>query len=158
MGLSGEQIVPVKADALDLPCAHAFFDAVVSTDSYNYFGRDATFLDDHLLPFVKPGGLIYITVPGMKRDCHNSLPPELLLSWTPEQLDYLHDVDYWTDIVNRCKGAKVLCVSPMESNEEVWADWLRQENPYAIGDRRSMEAGGGRYLNFIKIVLQKLDS
>ena len=43
----------------------------------------------------------------------------------------------------------------MESNEEVWADWLRQENEYAIGDRRSMEAGGGRYLNFIKIVLRK---
>ena len=158
MGLSGEQIVPVKADALDLPFAHAFFDAVVSTDSYNYFGRDAAFLDDHLLPFVKPGGLIYITVPGMKRDCHNDLPPELLLSWTPEQLDYLHDADYWADIVNRCKGARVLCVSPMESNEEVWADWLRQENPYAIGDRKAMEAGGGRYLNFIKIVLQKLDS
>ena len=158
MGLGGEQIVPVKADALDLPFAHAFFDAVVSTDSYNYFGRDAAFLDDHLLPFVKPGGLIYITVPGMKRDCHNDLPPELLLSWTPEQLDYLHDADYWTDIVNRCKGARVLCVSPMESNEEVWADWLRQENPYAIGDRKAMEAGGGRYLNFIKIVLQKLDS
>ena len=46
-------------------------------------------------------------------------------------------------------------VSQMESNEEVWADWLRQENAYAIGDRRAIEAGGGKYLNFIKIVLRK---
>ena len=42
-----------------------------------------------------------------------------------------------------------------EAPDEVWADWLRQENEYAIGDRRSMEAGAGKYLNFIKIVLRK---
>ena len=49
----------------------------------------------------------------------------------------------------------MLTVEEMESNEEVWADWLRQENEYAVGDRKSMEAGGEKYLNFIKIVLQK---
>lgn len=27
------------------------------------------------------------------------LEEELLLSWTPEQLDYMHDVPYWRDIV-----------------------------------------------------------
>ena len=26
------------------------------------------------------------------------LEEELLLSWTPEQLDYMHDVPYWRDI------------------------------------------------------------
>lgn len=155
MGLSEEQIIPVKADAENLPFEQGFFDAVVSTDSYNYFGRDPKYLDSKLLPFVKPGGYIYITVPGMKKDCHDNLPPELLLSWTPEQLDYLHDVAYWENIVRECKGAKVLEVSEMESNDEVWADWLRQENEYAVGDRKAMEAGGGKYLNFIKIVLRK---
>ena len=155
MGLTDAQIVPVKADAAALPFGKAFFDAVVSTDSYNYFGRDPEFLDAKLLPFVKRGGYIYIAVPGMKEDCHAHLPPELLLSWTPEQLDYLHDAAYWADLVGRCRGADVLCVSEMESNEEVWADWLKQENEYAVGDRRAMEAGGGRYLNFIRIVLRK---
>lgn len=43
----------------------------------------------------------------------------------------------------------------MERNEEVWADWLAQENEYAVGGRKSMEAGGGKYLNFIAIVLRK---
>lgn len=78
MGLSNEQIIPVKADAMHLPFEPDFFDAVISTDSYNYFGRDPKYLDEKLLPFVKSGGYIYLAIPGMKTDCHDDLPPELL--------------------------------------------------------------------------------
>lgn len=46
----------------------------------------------------------------------------------------------------RCWGGvrerEVLQVREMESHEEFWADWLRQDNEYAIGDRKAMEAGG----------------
>lgn len=155
MGLTREQIVPVKADAENLTFEKEFFDAVVSIDSYNYFGRDSRYLDEKLLPFVKSGGYLYIAIPGMKKDCHENLPKELLLSWTPEQLDYMHDVRYWRDIVGKSCDAEIVSVHEMESNEEVWADWLRQENEYAVGDRKSMEAGGGKYLNFIAIVMRK---
>lgn len=155
MGLTKDEIIAVKADAENLDFDKNFFDAVVSTDSYNYFGRDEKYLDEKLLPYVKSGGYIYISIPGMKKDCHDNLPKELLLSWTPDQLEYMHDVEYWKNIVSKCTGADVIEVSEMESNDEVWADWLKQDNEYAVGDRKSMEAGGGKYLNFIKIVLQK---
>ena len=155
MGLHEHQVIPVKADATHLPFEKEFFDAVVSIDSYNYFGRDEHYLDHQLLPFIKKGGYIYIAIPGMKKDCHDHLPAELLLSWTPEQLDYMHDIDYWTKIVSQCQGAEVISVKEMESHEEVWADWLKQDNEYAIGDRKAMEAGGGQYLNFIAIVMRK---
>lgn len=155
MGLDPQQTVPVKADAMDLPFQKDFFDAVVSTDSYNYFGRDPKYLDEKLLPVVKPGGLLYIAVPGMVRDCHENLPEALLLSWTPEQLDYLHDTAYWTGILKQCQGAELLDIRQMESNREVWADWLAQDNEYAVGDRKAIEHGGGKYLNFIAMVLQK---
>lgn len=155
MGLDRSQIIPVKADATDLPFEKDFFDAIISTDSYNYFGRDEHYLDEKLLPFVRSGGYIYIAIPGMKKDCHENLPKELLLSWTPEQLDYMHDLQYWKRIVESSQGAEVVTVEEMESNSEVWADWLRQENEYAVGDRKAMYAGGGKYLNFIKIVLRK---
>ena len=156
MGLNDEQIIPVKADATALPFKKEFFDAIVTVDSYNYFGRDPEYLDDKLLPFVKKGGYIYIAVPGMKKDCHDNLPPELLLSWTPEQLAYMRDIKYWTNTVNQAKDAQIVSVSEMTSNAEVWSDWLKQDNEYAIGDRKAMNAGGGKYLNFIKIVLQKI--
>lgn len=155
MGLSREQILAVKADATDLPYEKAFFDAVVSTDSYNYFGRDGRFLDEKLLPFVKPGGYLYIVVPGMKQDLHHALPPELLLSWTPEQLDYIHDAAYWRDIVSQSQDSEIISIHEMESNEECWQDWIQCDNPYAIGDRKAIEAGACQYLNFVAIVLKK---
>ncbi len=155
MGLSDDEIIPVKADATNMPFEKEFFDAVVCTDSYNYFGRDKSFLDEKLLPYVKSGGYIYLAITGMKKDLHDALPSELLLSWTTEQMDYIHDIAYWRHIFSACRGADLLELSEMESNEEVWADWLAQDNEYAVGDRKAMEAGAGKYLNFIKAVLRK---
>ena len=154
-GMKPEQLQAVKADALALPFPEEFFDAVVCVDSYNYFGRDKRYLNEKLLPFVKPGGYIYIAVPGMVKDCHDRLPRELLLSWNPEQLEYMHDISYWRSIVSAATGVDILNIRQMESNQEVWQDWLEQDNPYAIGDRKSMEAGAGKYLNFIQIILRK---
>ena len=65
----------------------------------------------------------------------------------------VYTTDLWSAPVS-C-DAEVTSVHEMESNDEVWADWLKQDNEYAIGDRRAMEAGGGKYLNFIAIILRK---
>ena len=55
----------------------------------------------------------------------------------PEQVDYLH-----APTGGRCCCRQGVQVREMESHEEFWADWLRQDNEYAIGDRKAMEAGG----------------
>lgn len=156
LGLSNRDIVPLKADATALPFASGFFDAVVSIDSYNYFGRDATYLDDKLLPCVKAGGYLYLAIPGMVRDCHDNLPEELLLSWTPEQLAFMHDMAWWREVIGASKHAEIISMRELSCNDEAWADWLACDNEYARNDRRSMEAGAGAYLNSIAIVLRKV--
>lgn len=155
MGLTEKEIIPVKADATDLKYEKEFFDGVVSTDSYNYFGRDERFLDEKLLPYVKHGGYIYIVVPGMKKDCHNAIPEELLLSWTPEQLDYIHDIEYWTNIISKSKDCEIVSIHEMESNEECWNDWIKCDNEYSKNDKKAIDAGACKYLNFIAIILKK---
>ncbi|MGN1329611.1 MAG: SAM-dependent methyltransferase [Eubacterium sp.] len=155
-GLDEEQIIPVKADAENLHFEKEFFDAVVSVDSYHYFGRNKNYLDKKLLPYVKKGGYIYIAIPGMKKDYHSNLPKELLLSWTEEQLLYMQDIEYWKNILSHSQMSRIVSIKEMESNEEVWQDWLNQDNEYAKGDRASIEAGALNYLNFISIVLQKI--
>ena len=154
-GLSREQCIPVKADANDLPVEREFFDSVVCVDSYNYFGRDPAYLDEKLLPFVKSGGWIYAAVTGMKQDCHDNIPEVLLRSWNAEQLDYIHDAQWWRNMVSQSRDCEVVSVHEMQSNAEVWADWLKQENEYAVGDRATMEHGGLDYMNFVAIVLRK---
>ena len=154
-GLSREQCIPVKADANDLPFEREFFDSVVCVDSYNYFGRDPAYLDEKLLPFVKSGGWIYAAVTGMKQDCHDNIPEVLLRSWNAEQLDYIHDAQWWRNMVSQSRDCEVVSVHEMQSNAEVWADWLRQDNEYAVGDRAAMDHGGLDYMNFVAIVLRK---
>lgn len=155
VGVSSEQVIAVKADAENLPFEPEFFDAVVSIDSYNFFGRNDKYLDSKLLPYVKPNGLLYISIPGMKKDCHDNLPKELLLSWTPEQLEYIRDITYWKSIFEKSNDAELISIKEMESNENVWKDWLESDNEYAVNDRKSMNAGAGKYFNFISVVLRK---
>ena len=155
MGLTDKQIIPVQADANDLKYDKEFFDAVISTDSYNYFGRDEKYLDDKLLPFVKKGGYIYICVPGMKKDYHNNIPKELLLSWNTDQLEYIQTLDYWKNIVSKSKNSEIVSIYEMKSNEECWNDWINCDNEYSKNDKKAIDAGACKYLNFIAIVLKK---
>lgn len=156
LGLNNKQAIPLKADASeDLPFAEEFFDAVVSTDSYHYFGRSAEYLDAKLLPYVKSGGIIAVCFPGMKKDCHANLPECLLVSWKPEELDYIHDSDWWRAVFQQSEGAEIVTIREMQCTEEAWADWLQCENEYAVGDRAAIEAGGLDYMNSITVVLRK---
>ena len=154
-GLTNEQIVPIHLDAHELPFAEGFFDAVVSIDSYHYFGLDKTYLGKHLLPLVKPGGWLLFVVPGFHHDVHSDIPRELLLNWSAEDLDTIHDADYWRDVISATEGVDIISIEEMESNEECWQDWLATDNEYAVMDRAPMNAGAGKYLNFVAIALRK---
>lgn len=156
MGVSDELIHPIKADASKgLPFEEGFFDAVVSIDSYNYYGRDPEYLGRRLLPYVKPGGMLYLAIPGMAHECHKDLPDCLLASWTPEQLEYMHDMSWWRSIISQTQGVEILDMHQLNCTDEAWADWLTCDNEYAVGDRAAIEAGALEYLNTIAVVLRK---
>lgn len=155
MDLNDKEIIPVLGDATDLKFEKDYFDAIISIDSYSYFGRDINYLDDKLLPFVKNNGYIYIAIPGMKKDIHNNISEELKLSWNSEQLDYIHDIDYWKKIISKSKNSEIVAIYEMESNEECWNDWINCDNEYARNDKMAIEAGACKYLNFIAIILRK---
>lgn len=156
MGLSDEDACPVKADVSQgLPFPEGFFDAVVSIDSYNYYGRDPRYLGERLLPYVRRGGSLYLAIPGMARDCHDRLPECLLTSWTPEQLDFMHDIAWWRAMISQTPGVIIEEMSLMECTEEAWADWIACDNPYAKGDRAAVEAGALEHLATIAVNLRK---
>ena len=156
LGIPEATIHPAQADASQgLPFAPGFFDAVVSIDSYNYYGRDPQYLGEKLLPYVKSDGMLYLSIPGMVRDCHDDLPACLLASWSPEQLDYMHDIDWWRGMIEPTPGVEIVDMHPMACTREAWADWLVCDNEYATGDRAAVEAGALDYLDTIAITLRK---
>ena len=155
LGLTNCQVIPLKADATALPFATEFFDAVVSVDSYNYFGRDPAYLGAHLLPLVKHGGELLFAIPGMVRDRHDDPPACLLASWTPEQLDYLHDIDWWRSNIGQTDGVDILGMREMACTREAWTDWVACDNEYARGDRAAVEAGALDHLNTIAVRLRR---
>ena len=78
----GDRVFPIHAEARALPFAGEFFDAILSMDSYHYFGTDDMYLGDHFAHLVKPGGQIGIVVPALVREWPPSeLPPHLAPYW-----------------------------------------------------------------------------
>ena len=156
MSVPDERIHPVKANAAEgLPFEPGFFDAVVSIDSYNYFGRDPHYLGERLLPYVKSGGRIYLSIPGMVRDCHDALPTCLLVSWSAEQLEYMHDMAWWRAMIGQTSGVVIEDMHQMACTSEAWADWIACDNEYAQGDRAAVEAGALEFLSTIAVALVK---
>src|SRR5881394_4172065 len=74
-------VFPIHADAHSLPFAAEFFDAILSIDSFVYYGTDDLYLN-YLARFVKPGGLVGIAGSGLMREIDSSLPDHLREWWT----------------------------------------------------------------------------
>ncbi len=150
-----DMVIPIHADAMELPYANEYFDAVISIDSYHYFGMDKRVMDEKIAPLVKPGGIVAIAIPGLKRELNGILPEEMAKSWTLEQIDTIRSIPYWQYILKGSRSIEIQFITEMEGFDECWRDWLACDNPYAIGDRKAMEAGAGKYMNLIAIVAKK---
>jgi cyclopropane fatty-acyl-phospholipid synthase-like methyltransferase len=72
------QVFPIRVEAHDIPFASDFFDAIVSMDSYHYFGAYDLYLRDRFSHLVKLGGQIGIVVPGLAQEVPSASIPEHL--------------------------------------------------------------------------------
>src|SRR5690606_25343871 len=76
----GNKIYPIHGDARNMPFAEGFFDAIISVDSYIYFGTDDLFLN-YLQQFLVPGGTLAIVMPGLIKDFEDGVPEHLKDFW-----------------------------------------------------------------------------
>ena len=149
-----DEIIPIHANALNMPYAEDYFDAIISVDAYHYFGRDPKYMDI-LASFIKKDGIVAISVPGLKYEKHDPIPEEMLISWTPEELDTMPSCNWWKNLLEQSNDVAIDSITEMENLEECWNDWLECDNEYAKNDVASMRAGAGKYMNFISIIGRK---
>lgn len=151
------QIIPIHADASDLPYADKYFDAIISIDSYHYFGTEPDYINK-LAPLVKKGGIIALAFPGVKKELNGTLPDEMMLSWAQvkeEVFKTFHSIQWWKELLEKSNEIEIKSIQEMECFEETWQDWLSCEHEYAINDRLSMNAGAGKYMNLIAIIAKR---
>lgn len=142
-------IIPLQFDAVQLPFADGFFDAVISVDSYHYFGNNDTYFKNVLKPKLKKDAIVAIAFPGMKYEVHENIPKEMKPLWEAEALEMWHSIDWWKP--KFAPYLKEFQIAQMDCFDRAWNDWLSCDNPYAVNDRLMIKTDNGRYMNLIKL-------
>ncbi len=138
-----DKIIPIHAEAHELPYADEFFDIIISVDSYHYFGFEDGYLDEHLAPLLKKGGRILVGVPGLKEEFTGEVPEELEPFY---QHDYhFHTCQWWTELWKASKLVEGISSRELDCHQQAWDEWLRCDNEHAQEDIAMMEAEGGKY-------------
>jgi len=150
-----EQIVPIHADANDLPYADNYFDAAVCVDAYLYFGQEDGYMDDHLAPLVRPGGEIGLVIPGIKMDL-DGVPEEMAPYVSAGDFGTFKSTDWWKRRLETSQRFRLERIWEFPDFDEAWADWLASDNPYAVSDRDMIRSNAGRYMNLICITGKRI--
>lgn len=143
-------VFPVHADARSLPYAADFFDAIVSIDSFIYYGTDDLYLN-YLARFVKPGGPMGIAGAGLVREVEGPVPDHLREWWTPD-LWCLHSAGWWRRHWGRTGILDVETADTLPDGWRLWLDWHRAIAPDNEAEIRAVEADLGRYLGYVRVV------
>jgi cyclopropane fatty-acyl-phospholipid synthase-like methyltransferase len=143
-------VVPIHADARSLPFAAEFFDAIVSIDSFVYYGTDDLYLN-YVARFVKPGGAVGIAGAGLVREIDGALP-EHLREWWTQDLWCLHSAAWWRRHWERTGIMAVELADTMSDGWQLWLDWHRAIAPDNEAEITALEADRGRYLGYVRLV------
>ena len=151
-----DRIVPIHGDALDMPFAQDWFDAVVSVDSYHYFGCREGIFAEKILPFVRQDGTVMIAVPGLREEPQGEMRT-LFETWA-EGDDSLcfRTVAWWKALLEKeCGDRCDIAVLEVECVDAAWEDWFNTGHKYGIRDREFLSRGLDRFLNFPLIYVRK---
>ncbi|WP_206352489.1 SAM-dependent methyltransferase [Tautonia rosea] len=143
-------VFPLRADARALPFAAEFFDAIVSIDSFVYYGTDDLFLNS-VARFVKPGGPVAIAGAGLVREIDGPVPDHLRGWWTPD-LWGLHSAAWWRRHWERTGIVDVELVDTLPDGWRLWRDWLEAIAPDNTTEIGALEDDRGRYLGYVRAV------
>jgi SAM-dependent methyltransferase len=162
-----DRVFPIHAEAHDLPYAEEFFDAVVSVDSYQYYGTDDLYLR-YFSRFLRPGGQLGITCPALNRELTAEELPEHLdrrydngeVYWDPRECWCFHNADWWAEHFGRTGLVEVETAEMLEDGAGLWLRWERALDESSVERMFPscapwLEADAGRYLGWAQVVARR---
>ncbi len=154
MGLE-DKIIPIHAEANDLPYANDFFDVAISVDAYHYFGTGENYLKDSFAPLVKEGGQLAIAMPGLTREFEKGVPENLKPYWV-EEMNTFHSHRWWKDLWIKSEVVEVTGAKDLKCHHDAWQSWLACDNEYAKEDIAFFNADTNNDLAIVAVVAKKI--
>ena len=162
-GLEAE-VFPIRAEAHALPYAESFFDAVISLDSYHYYGTDDLYLG-YIVKFLREGGKIGIAVPALMEDFAGDVPGHLTRKredgtafWADDCWSF-HTREWWR---NQWGRSSLVDVELADIMEDGWRFWAQSERAFeAAGtnifpsEAPVLDEDRGRYLGFVRMIARR---
>ena len=149
-------VFPIHADARALPFADEFFDAIVSIDSFVYYGTDDLYLAN-LARFLRPGGTIGIAGAGLVQEIDGPVPGHLRDWWEPDMW-CLHSPDWWRRHWQRTGIVEVDVADTMADGWRAWLAWQHAVAPGNVTEIAALEADAGRMLGYVRVVAHRNDA
>lgn len=145
-----DHVIPIHADARSLPFASEQFDAIVSIDSFFYYGTDDLYMN-YLARFIKPGGQIGIAGAGLMREMDAGVPEHLRAWWTPDMC-CLHSAAWWRRHWERSGIVDVAVADTLADGWRLWQGWHKLIAPDNTPEIEALEADKGEYLGYVRVV------
>lgn len=159
-----DRVTALRMEAHAIPFAPAFFDAVVSVDSYHYFGTDVLYLN-YLSRFVRTGGQIAVAVPGLMQAIDQEVPDHLLQPqmngkpfWEADCWSF-NTVEFWRTLWSRSDAVEAVQVDTMPDGWRHWRDFEQALESSGKGvfpsDAEALERDRGRYIGFVRMLARR---
>jgi len=149
-----DSVFPLHVNARSLPFGAGFFDAIVSIDSFPYYGTDDTYLS-YLAGFVKQGGRIGIAGAGLMREIEGPVPDHLREWWTRD-LWCLHSAEWWRRHWERMSIVDVELADTLADGWQYWLDWHHLVAPNNAIEIAAVSRDEGSYLGYVRVVGRRL--
>ena len=149
-------IIPIHGDAMDMPFAQEYFDAIVSVDSYHYFGCKKGVFAEKILPFVKKDGHVLIAIPGLKEYPEGELK-ELFTTWADgDDADTFQTARWWETLLKEeCGDICDITVKEADCFDIAWQEWFDSGHEFGLRDKEFLDKGLNKILNFVLIYVKK---
>lgn len=145
-------VFPIQGNALEMPFANDFFDAVISINSIWSFGTDIDFVDTQLARIVKSNGQIGVVVPGFFNELAEA--PEYLKPYWHPDFDSYHSPNWWRNLWEKAKTININIADAFKNQEgaKIWRDFIWILDPE---EAKIMEIDDSRNLTFLRLLATK---
>ncbi len=156
-----DSVLALKVEAHALPFAANSFDAIISIDSYEYFGTADSYLA-YITRFLRPGGQLAIATPAMTREIGDlgEIPPHIKACVGWEAIAW-HTPDWWRF---QWEITELVTVTSARLQPDGFDDWLlwaracheqQHEAARNLTEITMLEADGGQLLSFALVTARK---